>query len=151
MKAVIVLNPCSIAIFISIFIISSAAKNQKLGINLNELSNNVKLEDENYFYPEVDEWSGDFVDEDGSGFGRDFSIDNEDYHYSDSILVDTSSSPYPTSTKMTSTTTSYTSSNSIPDMASLKDTVVVVIHQHRQPWSLYRILNVVSIVALPIR
>ena len=150
MKAVIVLNPCSIAIFISIFIISSAAKNQKLGINLNELSNNVKLEDENYFYPEVDEWSGDFVDEDGSGFGRDFSIDNEDYHYSDSILVDTSSSPYPTSTKMTSTTTSYTSSNSIPDMASLKDTVVVN-HKHRQPWSLYRILNVVSIVALPIR
>ena len=150
MKAVIVLIPCSIAIFISIFIISSAAKNQKSGINLNELSNNAKLEDENYLYPEVDEWSGDFVDEDGSGFGRDFSIDNEDYHYSDSILVDTSSSPYPTSTKTTSTTTSYTSSNSIPDMASLKDTVVVN-HKHRQPWSLYRILNVVSIVVLSIR
>ena len=151
MKAVIVVNPCSIAIFFTIFVISSATKNQKSGIYLlDELSNNVKLEDENYFYPEVDEWSGDFVDEDGSGFGRDFSIDNEDYHYSDSILVDTSSSPYPTSTKTTSTTTSYTSSNSIPDMASLKDTVVVN-HKHRQPWSLYRILNVVSIVVLSIR
>ena len=148
MKAVIIINPCSITIlfyFLCIFLMtfSSAAK----------LSINVKSDDEFNIYPnEIEEGSGNFIDEDIFTFGDDLlTLDeykNEDGDEDeDPILVDSSSSPI---SNLTSTTTSFTSKNVIPSMASLKDTVVVI-NRHQQPWSLYRILNVVSIVVLSIR
>ena len=149
MKAVIIINPCSITIlfyFLCIFLMtfSSAAK----------LSINVKLDDEFNIYPnEIEEGSGNFIDEDIFTFGDDLlTLDeykNEDGDEDeDPILVDSSSSPI---SNLTSTTTSFTSKTSISSMASFKDTVVVV-HQHQGSWIyLYNILIVISIVVLSIR
>ena len=149
MKAVIIINPCSITIlfyFLCIFLMtfSSAAK----------LSINVKSDDEFNIYPnEIEEGSGNFIDEDIFTFGDDLlTLDeykNEDGDEDeDPILVDSSSSPI---SNLTSTTTSFTSKTSISSMASFKDTVVVV-HQHQGSWIyLYNILIVISIVVLSIR
>ena len=60
----------------------------------------MKLDDENYIYPEVEEGSGDFIGEESSGFEHDLRTHDEDYSYRDPILVDSSSSSNP----MTSTT-----------------------------------------------
>ena len=149
MKAVIIINPCSITIsfyFLCIFLttFSSAAK----------LSINVKLDDEFNIYPnEIEEGSDHFIDEEVFTFGDDLlTLDeykNEDGDEDeDPILVDSSSSPM---SNLTSTTTSFTSKTSISSMASFKDTVVVV-HQHQGSWIyLYNILIVISIVVLSIR
>ena len=149
MKAVIIINPCSITIlfyFLCIFLttFSSAAK----------LSINVKLDDEFNIYPnEIEEGSDNFIDEEVFTFGDDLlTLDeykNEDGDEDeDPILVDSSSSPM---SNLTSTTTSFTSKTSISSMASFKDTVVVV-HQHQGSWIyLYNILIVISIVVLSIR
>ena len=149
MKAVIIINPCSITIlfyFLCIFLMtfSSAAK----------LSINVKLDDEFNIYPnEIEEGSGNFIDEEVFTFGDDLlTLDeykNEDGDEDeDPILVDSSSSPI---SNLTSTTTSFTSKTSISSMASFKDTVVVI-HQHQESWIyLYNILIVISIVVLSIR
>ena len=149
MKAVIIINPCSITIlfyFLCIFLMtfSSAAK----------LSINVKSDDEFNIYPnEIEEGSGNFIDEEVFTFGDDLlTLDeykNEDGDEDeDPILVDSSSSPM---SNLTSTTTSFTSKTSISSMASFKDTVVVV-HQHQGSWIyLYNILIVISIVVLSIR
>ena len=149
MKAVIIINPCSITIlfyFLCIFLMtfSSAAK----------LSINVKSDDEFNIYPnEIEEGSGNFIDEEVFTFGDDLlTLDeykNEDGDEDeDPILVDSSSSSM---SNLTSTTTSFTSKTSISSMASFKDTVVVV-HQHQGSWIyLYNILIVISIVVLSIR
>ena len=149
MKAVIIINPCSITIsfyFLCIFLttFSSAAK----------LSINVKLDDEFNIYPnEIEEGSDNFIDEEVFTFGDDLlTLDeykNEDGDEDeDPILVDSSSSPM---SNLTSTTTSFTSKTSISSMASFKDTIVVV-HQHQGSWIyLYNILIVISIVVLSIR
>ena len=149
MKAVIIINPCSITIlfyFLCIFLttFSSAAK----------LSINVKLDDEFNIYPnEIEEGSDNFIDKEVFTFGDDLlTLDeykNEDGDEDeDPILVDSSSSPM---SNLTSTTTSFTSKTSISSMASFKDTVVVV-HQHQGSWIyLYNILIVISIVVLSIR
>ena len=149
MKAVIIINPCSITIlfyFLCIFLMtfSSAVK----------LSINVKSDDEFNIYPnEIEEGSGNFIDEEVFTFGDDLlTLDeykNEDGDEDeDPILVDSSSSPM---SNLTSTTTSFTSKTSISSMASFKDTVVVV-HQHQGSWIyLYNILIVISIVVLSIR
>ena len=107
MKAVIIINPCSITIsfyFLCIFLttFSSAAK----------LSINVKLDDEFNIYPnEIEEGSDNFIDEEVFTFGDDLlTLDeykNEDGDEDeDPILVDSSSSPM---SNLTSTTTSFTS------------------------------------------
>ena len=145
MKAVIIINPCSITIlfyFLCIFLMtfSSAAK----------LSINVKSDDEFNIYPnEIEEGSGNFIDEDIFTFGDDLlTLDEYKNEDEDPILVDSSSSPM---SNLTSTTTSFTSKTSISSMASFKDTVVVV-HQHQGSWIyLYNILIVISIVVLSIR
>ena len=149
MKAVIIINPCSITIlfyFLCIFLMtfSSAAK----------LSINVKSDDEFNIYPnEIEEGSGNFIDEDIFTFGDDLlTLDeykNEDGDEDeDPILVDSSSSSM---SNLTSTTTSFTSKTSISSMASFTDTVVVI-HQHHESWIyFYNILIVISIVVLSIR
>ena len=111
MKAVIIINPCSITIsfyFLCIFLttFSSAAK----------LSINVKLDDEFNIYPnEIEEGSDNFIDKEVFTFGDDLlTLDeykNEDGDEDeDPILVDSSSSPM---SNLTSTTTSFTSKTSI--------------------------------------
>ena len=149
MKAVIIINPCSITIlfyFLCIFLMtfSSAAK----------LSINVKSDDEFKIFPnEIEEGSGNFIDEDIFTFGDDLlTLDeykNEDGDEDeDPILVDSSSSPI---SNLTSTTTSFTSKTSMSNMASFTDTVVVI-HQHQESWIyFYNILIVISIVVLSIR
>ena len=149
MKAVIIINPCSITIlfyFLCIFLMtfSSAAK----------LSINVKSDDEFNIYPnEIEEGSGNFIDEEVFTFGDDLlTLDeykNEDGDEDeDPILVDSSSSPI---SNLTSTTTSFTSKTSMSNMASFTDTVVVI-HQHQESWIyFYNILIVISIVVLSIR
>ena len=139
MKAVIIINPCSITIlfyFLCIFLMtfSSAAK----------LSINVKSDDEFNIYPnEIEEGSENFIDEDDL-----LTLDEYKNEDEDPILVDYSSSSM---SNLTSTTTSFTSKTSISSMASFKDTVVVV-HQHQGSWIyLYNILIVISIVVLSIR
>ena len=119
-----------------------------------KLSINEKLDDEFNIYPnEIEEGSGNFIDEDIFTFGDDLlTLDeykNEDGDEDeDPILVDSSSSPI---SNLTSTTTSFTSKTSISSMASFKDTVVVI-HQHQESWIyLYNILIVISIVVLSIR
>ena len=143
MKAVIIINPCSITIlfyFLCIFLMtfSSAAK----------LSINVKLDDEFNIYPnEIEEGSENFIDEDDLLTLDEYKNEDGDED-EDPILVDSSSSPI---SNPTSTTTSFTSKTSISSMASFKDTVVVV-HQHQGSWIyLYNILIVISIVVLSIR
>ena len=145
MKAVIIINPCSITIlfyFLCIFLMtfSSAAK----------LSINVKLDDEFNIYPnEIEEGSENFIDEDDLLTLDEYkNEDGDEDEDEDPILVDSSSSPI---SNLTSTTTSFTSKTSISSMASFKDTVVVV-HQHQGSWIyLYNILIVISIVVLSIR
>ena len=121
-----------------------------------KLSINVKSDDEFNIYPnEIEEGSGNFIDEDIFTFGDDLlTLDeykNEDGDYDedeDPILVDSSSSPI---SNLTSTTTSFTSKTSISSMASFTDTVVVI-HQHQESWIyFYNILIVISIVVLSIR
>ena len=143
MKAVIIINPCSITIlfyFLCIFLMtfSSAAK----------LSINVKLDDEFNIYPnEIEEGSENFIDEDDLLTLDEYKNEDGDED-EDPILVDSSSSSM---SNLTSTTTSFTSKTSISSMASFKDTVVVV-HQHQGSWIyLYNILIVISIVVLSIR
>ena len=143
MKAVIIINPCSITIlfyFLCIFLMtfSSAAK----------LSINVKLDDEFNIYPnEIEEGSENFIDEDDLLTLDEYKNEDGDED-EDPILVDSSSSPI---SNLTSTTTSFTSKTSISSMASFKDTVVVI-HQHQESWIyLYNILIVISIVVLSIR
>ena len=139
MKAVIIINPCSITIlfyFLCIFLMtfSSAAK----------LSINVKSDDEFNIYPnEIEEGSENFIDEDDL-----LTLDEYKNEDEDPILVDYSSSSM---SNLTSTTTSFTSKTSISSMASFTDTVVVI-HQHQESWIyLYNILIVISIVVLSIR
>ena len=143
MKAVIIINPCSITIlfyFLCIFLMtfSSAAK----------LSINVKLDDEFNIYPnEIEEGSENFIDEDDLLTLDEYKNEDGDED-EDPILVDSSSSSM---SNLTSTTTSFTSKTSISSMASFKDTVVVI-HQHQESWIyLYNILIVISIVVLSIR
>ena len=143
MKAVIIINPCSITIlfyFLCIFLMtfSSAAK----------LSINVKSDDEFNIYPnEIEEGSENFIDEDDLLTLDEYKNEDGDED-EDPILVDSSSSSM---SNLTSTTTSFTSKTSISSMASFKDTVVVV-HQHQGSWIyLYNILIVISIVVLSIR
>ena len=143
MKAVIIINPCSITIlfyFLCIFLMtfSSAAK----------LSINVKLDDEFNIYPnEIEEGSENFIYEDDLLTLDEYKNEDGDED-EDPILVDSSSSSM---SNLTSTTTSFTSKTSISSMASFKDTVVVV-HQHQGSWIyLYNILIVISIVVLSIR
>ena len=143
MKAVIIINPCSITIlfyFLCIFLMtfSSAAK----------LSINVKLDDEFNIYPnEIEEGYENFIDEDDLLTLDEYKNEDGDED-EDPILVDSSSSSM---SNLTSTTTSFTSKTSISSMASFKDTVVVV-HQHQGSWIyLYNILIVISIVVLSIR
>ena len=143
MKAVIIINPCSITIlfyFLCIFLMtfSSAAK----------LSINVKLDDEFNIYPnEIEEGSENFIDEDDLLTLDEYKNEDGDED-EDPILVDSSSSSM---SNLTSTTTSFTSKTSISSMASFTDTVVVI-HQHQESWIyLYNILIVISIVVLSIR
>ena len=145
MKAVIIINPCSITIlfyFLCIFLMtfSSAAK----------LSINVKLDDEFNIYPnEIEEGSENFIDEDDLLTLDEYkNEDGDEDEDEDPILVDSSSSPI---SNLTSTTTSFTSKTSISSMASFTDTVVVI-HQHQESWIyFYNILIVISIVVLSIR
>ena len=101
-----------------------------------KLSINVKSDDEFNIYPnEIEEGSGNFIDEDIFTFGDDLlTLDeykNEDGDEDeDPILVDSSSSPI---SNLTSTTTSFTSKTSMSNMASFTDTVVVI-HQHQESW-----------------
>ena len=143
MKAVIIINPCSITIlfyFLCIFLMtfSSAAK----------LSINVKLDDEFNIYPnEIEEGSENFIDEDDLLTLDEYKNEDGDED-EDPILVDSSSSSM---SNLTSTTTSFTSKTSISSMASFTDTVVVI-HQHQESWIyFYNILIVISIVVLSIR
>ena len=118
MKAVIIINPCSITIlfyFLCIFLMtfSSDAK----------LSINVKLDDEFNIYPnELEEGSENFIDEDDLLTLDEYRNEDGDED-EDPILVDSSSSSM---SNLTSTTTSFTSKTSISSMASFKDTVVVL-------------------------